>query len=116
MKKILIIVFTLFHSFIYAQQYATASILESEAGRKHSKIVVVYGNDESEVIPLNSWSPLVTGENGTKLIIENQKIINKFLQKMKEKNYKILNITSKEKSISSTQVSLTFIIFEKMEK
>lgn len=117
MKKLLVIIFTIFNTVLYAQQYATANILESEAGKRHSKIIVTYGDGESEVIPLKSWAPIyATGETGINLVIENQKTINSFLQKMKDKNYRILNITSKEKSISSTQVSVTFIIFEKIEK
>lgn len=119
MKKLLVIIFTIFNTVLYAQQYATASILESEAGKRHSKIIVTYGDrdGDSEVIPLRSWAPIyATGETGINLVIENQRTINSFLQKMKDKNYRILNITSKEKSISSTQVSVTFIIFEKIEK
>ena len=116
MKKVLILLLTICNTFVYAQEYASASILESVDKEGHSKIVIAYGSEESEIIPLNSWSPLATGEEGNKPIIENQKTINNFLKNMAEKGYRILSVTSKEKAVSATQmsqISLTFIIFEK---
>jgi hypothetical protein len=91
----------------YAQsaKRATARILEAQ-NAKISKIVVVYENGESEVIPLEPFNFMGVGLD--KILVENQKTINKLINDMAEKGYEVEHINS-----SGDTYLYSFIIFKK---
>lgn len=111
MKKLIALISSLFlfTGITYAQGQATARIFETQSA-KLSRIVVVYENGESEVIDLKNWKLFGSTSSLNETLIDNQKAINKFLQTMTDKGYKLTKMTSTGESFI-----YTFMVFEKEE-
>ena len=111
-KALLIVNFFSFTLQGYSQDtpgHATARIFESSA-KGLSRIVLVYENGESEVIPLNNWKFLGTAGSNNKLLIENQVTINKMINDMSQKGYEVSKMTA-----SGESIFYTLILFSKKE-
>ena len=110
-KKLLAVIFFLFIGLSANAQtspkIATARIIEADMIRT-SAILVVYETGESETILLNKLESFVKEEKAYKAMIENQKIINQFLEKMISKGYQLKNITT-----TGNNLFTSFLIFEK---
>ena len=73
--------------------YATARIFESQS-KELTRMSIVYETGESEIIPLKNWKPFGKALSNNNILIENQKVITKHLNKMSEKGYEVKNMTS----------------------
>ena len=89
---------------------ASARIFESQSAEL-SRIVLVYENGESEVIPLKNWKLFESVSSTNDILIANQKTINKFLNDMDSKGYEISQMTT-----TGEGFLYTFIIFTRKEK
>lgn len=112
--KILILAITLLTSISCTSQsseYATARIIDVYFSG-NPKIIVAYGDTDSEIIELNQFSLQNLTPNNDDAINEpmakNLKIINKFLSSMDQKGYKI-----EQMSTGVNEGHFTFIIFRK---
>lgn len=111
MKPLLTVVFLFITIRINAQsnRQATARIFETQS-KELSRIVLVYETGESEVIPLKNLKFFGSASSTNKILIENQKTINKLLNDMSEKRYEISKMTS-----TGEDYLYTFIVFTKKE-
>jgi len=89
---------------------ASARIFESQSAEM-SRIVLVYENGESEIIPLKNWKFMATASSTNSILIDNQKTINQFLNDMDSKGYEISHM-----STTGENYLYTFILFNKKEK
>lgn len=84
---------------------ATARVFEVQS-KKLSRIVLVYETGESEVIPLEPFKFL--GVDTDKMLVDNQKTINKLINDMAEKGYEVEHVTTTGESFF-----YSFIVFKK---
>ena len=93
-------------------KYATARIFESQS-KELSRMVLVYETGESEIIPLKNWKPSFgSALSNNDILIENQKVITQYLNKMSEKGYEVTNMTS----TGDPTYLFTSIVFTKKNK
>lgn len=88
---------------------ATARIFESHSADL-SRILFVYENGESEVIPLKNWKLLGSASSMNDIFIENQKTINTLLNDMNSKGYEVSNMSTTGEGFLNA-----FIIFTRKE-
>lgn len=92
---------------------ATARIIDLSIGFQKTEILVVYENGESESIPLKNIAPSdlknIHEIDLNALLLENQKTITNFLNKMDQKGYRI-----EEMDYSVNNGHFSFIIFRKI--
>ena len=93
-------------SFGQSAQHATARVFEMQ-NAKLSRIVLVYENGESEVIPLQALK--LFGAND-QVLIDNQKAVNDMINSMAEKGYNVESM-----STSGDQFLYSLILFKKEE-
>jgi hypothetical protein len=94
MKKLItLLALVLISTSIYAQttSRATARIFEAQ-NKKLCRIVVVYEDGESEVIPLEAFKFM--GVDADDILVANQKTINKMINDMGVKGYEIEAMTT----------------------
>lgn len=84
---------------------ATARIFESQSAEL-SRIVVVYEDSTSEIIPLQNWKLFGGVASTNNILIENQKTINQFLNNMNSKGYELTKMTA-----TGEAYLYTFIVF-----
>jgi hypothetical protein len=108
--KLLSLVFLLFAAnqlFSQSSISATARIFENSS-KDASNIFVVYNDGTDETIPLQNLPGFGMAKASSKVLLENQKIIQIFLKDMEEKGHQIADISS-----SSEAFIYTLIIFKK---
>ncbi len=91
-------------------RYATTRIIEGNSDA-NSRIVTVFENGKSEIIPLKSWGIYQTGSAMQNNLIENQKSINKFFNDMNAKGYEIKTMTT-----TGEKFFITLVVFSRKEE
>ena len=95
-------------------KYATARIIDVSFGFNKPRIIVAYGDKDGEIIPLKEYGTfqdMMTNPNRLdSVMLENQKLVNKFYKDMKIKGYEI-----KEVEMSVNDGHFTYVVFHKIE-
>jgi hypothetical protein len=102
-KFLLLGILLLVTTMLKAQEIATARINQNSA-TEFSKITVIYGNGESEIIQMEGWKALSIASL-YEATAKNQKTITEFLKNISAKGYTITSSTG--------DAFMFFIIFTK---